>query len=232
MMIQSTEIAVAVPLIFLFVAAFNCEAFYAPIHSPSKIFASGARFLPERSPSLSLQKGWIDNQDQDDDKDDPVTRDALNRDLLGMEPKVKRKRKGKGYKPLDNRDHLPFSVITENPDNAYKTRFQKAKEEEQRKKNKVSQRKRTDLDRQMLASTRREIKKDKKGKKDSTAPSRLVQRRSNEKNNADENKSMMTVLGEFELDKSTTSGDIIVLGEKEFRVETARCQYKYAGGQR
>lgn len=229
MMFHTTE-AVAFPLLFLLISAFNCEAFYSPIHWPSKTFSSCSRSLPERLPSLSLQKGWIDNQD--DDKDDPVTRDALNRDLLGMEPKVKRKRKGKGYKPLDNRDHLPFSVIAENPDNAYKTRFQKAKEEEQRKKNKVSQSKRTDLDRQMLAATRREIKKGTKGKKDSTAPSRLVQRGSSKESNADENKSMMTVLGEFELDKSTTSGDIIVLGEKEFRVETARCQYKYAGGQR
>jgi hypothetical protein len=41
-----------------------------------------------------------------------------------------------------------------------------------------------------------------------------------------------TLLGEFKLDKSTTSGDVIVIGEKEYQVQNARCQYKYAGGQR
>ena len=40
------------------------------------------------------------------------------------------------------------------------------------------------------------------------------------------------MLGEFKLDKSTTSGDVIVIGDKEFQVQTARCQYRYAGGQR
>eukprot|EP00531_Pseudo-nitzschia_arenysensis_P005309 CAMPEP_0116153528 /NCGR_PEP_ID=MMETSP0329-20121206/21295_1 /TAXON_ID=697910 /ORGANISM="Pseudo-nitzschia arenysensis, Strain B593" /LENGTH=272 /DNA_ID=CAMNT_0003650447 /DNA_START=70 /DNA_END=888 /DNA_ORIENTATION=+ len=198
-------------------------------------------FNPAMQTLSKSQKGWLDNEN--DDEDDLVTREDLNRDMLGMEPKVKRKRrKGKGYTPLDNRDHLPFSVRTETPDDPYKNRFQKEKEQHlQKKKNNGLQSKRTDLDRQMLASAKRDAKKNKKGKtnrknnsddsKDSTAPSRLVQRRSKKKSGEDD-KSMMTVLGEFELDKSTTSGDIIVLGEKEYRVEKARCQYKYAGGKR
>jgi hypothetical protein len=42
-----------------------------------------------------------------------------------------------------------------------------------------------------------------------------------------------TLLGEFQLDKSTTSGDIIELANgRQYKVQTARCQYKYAGGQR
>lgn len=41
-----------------------------------------------------------------------------------------------------------------------------------------------------------------------------------------------TILGEFQLDKSTTSGDIICISDRTYKVETARCQYKYAGGQR
>mmetsp|Transcript_51175 Transcript_51175/g.55424 ORF Transcript_51175/g.55424 Transcript_51175/m.55424 type:complete len:138 (-) Transcript_51175:39-452(-) len=69
--------------------------------------------------------------------------------------------------------------------------------------------------------------------KGSTTPSRLIQRRSNkniDSNNNDDD--LTTVIGEFQLDKSTTSGDVIVLGEKEYQVQKARCQYKYAGGQR
>lgn len=206
----------------------NCEAFHPAMHTASKSFTSGARWLPDRMFELSLQKGWLDHED--DDEDGLVTREDFNRDMLGMEPKVKRKnRKGKGHKPLDNRDHLPFSVRTETPGDPYKNRYQKEKEQQLRK-NRGPRSKKTDLDRHMLAYTRRHSDKNGKSKKDSTAPSRLVQRRSKKK--IDDNKSMMTILGEFELDKSTTSGDVIVLGEKEYRVETARCQYKYAGGQR
>jgi hypothetical protein len=39
-------------------------------------------------------------------------------------------------------------------------------------------------------------------------------------------------LGEFHLDKSTNCGDVLVVGDAEYRVVTARCQYKYAGGSR
>lgn len=203
----------------------SCEAFHPSLHEKLKSVASSARLLPRRTFELSLQKGWLNNEN--DDEDGLVSREDFNRDMLGMEPKVKRKaRRGKGYKPLDNRDHLPFSVRKETPDDPYKNRFQKEKERELQKNSKRFRSKKTDLDRHMLASNT-------KSKKDSTAPSRLVERRSKKKNNGnDDSKSMMTVLGEFELDKSTTSGDVIVLGEKEYRVETARCQYKYAGGKR
>ena len=70
------------------------------------------------------------DDDDDDDDDDVVTREMLHRDLLNMEPKVMRKQKrGKNggssntksndttkYKPLDNRDSLPFSVRNISPD--------------------------------------------------------------------------------------------------------------------
>lgn len=219
-----------------------CNAFHPALQTPSKSPVTAPRLFHDRSLSkLCLQKGWLDNEN--DDEDDLVTREDFNRDMLGMEPKVKRKkRKGKGYTPLDNRDHLPFSVRTETPDDPYKNRFQKEKERQLQKKRNGFQGKRTDLDRHMLASAKRDVEKNKKGKrnmkknsdnpKDSTTPSRLVQRRSKKKSGKDDSTSTTTVLGEFELDKSTTSGDVIVLGEKEYRVENARCQYKYAGGKR
>lgn len=220
-----------------------CEGFHQIMPTSSKTFTNGAQGFPYRIPmNLPLQKGWLDNENEDEDG--LVTREDLNREMLGMEPKVKRKnRKGKGYKPLDNRDHLPFSVRTKTPDDPYKNRFQKKKEEQLQKNKKGFPSKKTDLDRHMLATTKRGIDanaiKDKTNKNnnshvknDSTTPSRLVQRRSKKTNGNDNSKSLTTVIGEFELDKSTTSGDVIVLGDKEYRVETARCQYKYAGGQR
>jgi hypothetical protein len=44
--------------------------------------------------------------------------------------------------------------------------------------------------------------------------------------------SLEKVLGEFSLDKNTNCGDLLVVGDKEYEVQQARCQYKYAGGQR
>mmetsp|Transcript_9523 Transcript_9523/g.28393 ORF Transcript_9523/g.28393 Transcript_9523/m.28393 type:complete len:288 (+) Transcript_9523:168-1031(+) len=211
-----------------------------PLTFPSTI---GSKWSSDRqSARLFLQKGWFYEGDEEDE-DSLVTREDLNRDLLGMEPKVKRRKKngkGQGYTPLDNRDHLPFSVRTKTPDDPYKTEFQRRKEQQTQNKNNMSKRNRTDLDRHMLASTRRgsaaNNEKKNKGKKNnsdvSTTPSRLIQKKSQKNDRSRDGKCMTTILGEFQLDKSTTSGDIIVVGDKEYLVETARCQYKYAGGQR
>ena len=153
------------------------------------------------SPSkLLLQKGWFapDNHDEEDE-DDLITREMFQREML-QDPQVKRKRKkgaGGGYKPLDNRDHLPFAVKKMTPDPYTHPEVKNAKL-------KKAKTKKTDLDHQLTAS-------------------KLYQK---------DGKDTSTLLGEFKLDKSTTSGDIIVIGDREFRVEKARCQYKYAGGQR
>jgi hypothetical protein len=216
------------------------------------------------STRLSLQKGWLDNnddennanynnnnnnndngKDDDDDDDGLVTREDVNRDLLGLEPIVKRKRKngkqgGGGYRPLDNRDHLPFSVRTNTPEDPYKTKFLKERQKQEQNKinneitNNKNKKTTSDLEHHMLPSTNRISPSNNKNKKNNRkqsddTPSRLVQMRSN-KDNA--GKMSETVIGEYQLDKSTTSGDVIVIGEKEYQVQQARCQYKYAGGQR
>lgn len=41
-----------------------------------------------------------------------------------------------------------------------------------------------------------------------------------------------TLLGDFSLDKHTTTGDVLLVGGHEYKVMRHRCQYKYAGGQR
>jgi hypothetical protein len=151
------------------------------------------------SSELGLQKGWFvpGNEKEDEGENNGlVTREMLQRDLL-TDPQVKRKRgKGQGYKPLDNRDHLPFSVKQITPDPYTRPEVKKQRQH----KSKV---KRSDLELQFMIS-RLTVKND----------------------------DASTLLGEFQLDKTTTSGDIIVVANKHYRVETARCQYKYAGGQR
>mmetsp|Transcript_25715 Transcript_25715/g.54930 ORF Transcript_25715/g.54930 Transcript_25715/m.54930 type:complete len:318 (-) Transcript_25715:119-1072(-) len=202
---------------------------------------------------LFLQKGWFDNDHEEDGDSDElsplVTREDVHRDLLGMEPTVKRKRKNgkggtQGYKPLDNRDHLPFSVRTKTPDDPYKTEFQKKRQQQQQQQRQTTENgggtrttasgggaTTTDLDRHMLAATRRGGNGRNK-KAPATTKSRLVSKTNKGKSGSSSSTSTTTVLGEFELDKSTTSGDIIVVGTNEYLVEKARCQYKYAGGQR
>ena len=159
---------------------------------------------------LQLKPNWFapdEEYEEDDDNHGLVTREMFQRDLL-RDPEVKRKRRGGGgggknhsdggYKPLDNRDHLPFSVKKVTPDPYTHPERKKAKAQR-------TNTPKSDLDHHL-------------------APSRLIQK--SIKGDAS------TFLGEFKLDKSTTSGDLIIIGDKEFEVQTARCQYKYAGGKR
>ena len=164
--------------------------------------------------ALSLKPEWF--APDDDDEDELVTREMLHRDLLGQDASVKRKRKtgdkDGSYKPLDNRDQLPFNVTVLTPEPYTHPEIKAANA----KKHKPETKK-TDLDRQL-------------------APSRLYQTNAAGKKKGggvkDGKNNDTTYLGDFKLDKSTTSGDIIVIGEREFEVQKARCLYKYAGGQR
>mmetsp|Transcript_1567 Transcript_1567/g.2913 ORF Transcript_1567/g.2913 Transcript_1567/m.2913 type:complete len:260 (+) Transcript_1567:197-976(+) len=180
--------------------------------SSSKLYLKDSWFVPDSE--------MYDDEDNDDE-DQLVTREMLHRDLL-QDPQVKRKRKnGKdGYKPLDNRDHLPFSVRKVTPDPYTHEEIKKAKQ----KRATGGKRKRTDLDHHLGPASYSSGGKTKNS--GSTTASRLIQ------SNHKDGKDTSTVLGEFQLDKSTTSGDIIVVGDKEYQVQTARCQYKYAGGKR
>lgn len=153
--------------------------------------------------SLFIDKKWF-NGDDEEGESEFVTREMFLREQL-EDPVVKRKRKGKGgggggngYKPLDNRDHLPFAVKQLTPDPYTKLDVKKANQKRVKSK-------KTDLD-HVLTNSRLYAKTD-----------------------SDDSS---TLLGEFQLDKLTTSGDIIQIGDREYRVESARCQYKYAGGQR
>lgn len=191
--------------------------------SPSSS-AGARRPLPDAvTVRLSLQKGRFgtpDGQEERDGDDDvPVTREMLHRDLL-EDPQVRRKRKKGGYRPLDNRDSLPFAVRNLTPDPYARPEARRA-EQMPKDGGGGGRRRTTDLDRH-LSPPPFSKRPPKAGAK---TASRLY--RSN-----DDGTDTSTLLGEFQLDKGTTSGDVIVLGDKEYRVESARCQYKYAGGQR
>jgi hypothetical protein len=150
------------------------------------------------SSTLYLQKGWFaEEQGDENDDDNLVTREVFQRDLL-EDPRVKRKRKNGRYKPLDNRDHLPFAVKKLTPD----------------------------------PYTHPAIKKDRRKSANGTKKSDLDRHLTNSRLFKENDEGSTTLLGEFKLDKSTTSGDLVVIGDREFQVQSARCQYRYAGGKR
>ena len=154
--------------------------------------------------TLFLDKSWFDDDDVnlEDDEDGKI------------EPIVRRKRKNgntHGGGPLDDHDILPFSVrkISHDP---YQTRYLKEREKQKQK-----------------------IINDNNNKENKrfTTPSRLIQKRIKKHKNGDgssTNDEFTTVIGEYQLDKSTTSGDIIAIGEMEYQVQSARNQYRYTGG--
>jgi len=165
---------------------------------------SGGTFLLRMTNSDQSKEGG-----DDDEEETLVTKEMLQRDLLG-DPSVRRKKKGQGkYKTMDNRDALPFVVKVVTPD-PYTRKEVKAREalENTKKQNKKKQKKRHNLvglDQSGIASTLYAEQDD---------------------------GSMHKVLGEFQLDKNTNCGDRIEVGDQEFEVQRARCQYKYVGGKR
>jgi hypothetical protein len=157
-------------------------------------------FHSRRKSNLFVRKDWfapdagMDDDtydDENDDDDDVVTREMLHRDLL-KDPKVIRKRKDgkKSYRPLDNRDSLPFAVRHMTPDPYTHPQIKKLRE---RKSPPLVNKKKSDLT--------------------SLAPARLYQQNTSDGrgDGGKKSKDVSTLLGEFQLDKSTTSGYVFVL---------------------
>jgi len=134
-----------------------------------------------------------------------VTQEMLWRDLL-EDPKVRKKNKKGSYRTLDNRDSLPFVVKVVTPD-PYTPASEKKKEA----------RKNTELERK---------------KKKTAKQTNLMGGISASIYAEDNDGSLQKILGEFSLDKNTNCGDLLEVGDKEYEVQKARCQYKYAGGKR
>lgn len=112
---------------------------------------------------------------------------------------------------MDNRDALPFVVKVVTPD-PYTNREQM----------KLAARKASDKKKAAKKGGRNLVGMD-RSIKDGIAASLFEQKKDGE---------LQKVLGEFHLDKSTTCGDVVSVGDTQFEVQKARCQYKYAGGKR
>jgi hypothetical protein len=128
---------------------------------------------------------------------------------------VKRSNKGKNgqqkaYKILDNRDSLPFRVEDQSPDPYTHPQIKHQRAEKARKRPSVA---------------------------DEGLRSSLYMYSNNNNNNQSSSKNKKkqddrTLIGEYFLDKHTTTGDILEIGDTQYKVVRHKCQYKYAGGQR
>lgn len=147
-----------------------------------------------------------------------VTKEMFMRELLKDpspedDPVVKRagkngkkKKQHKGYKILDNRDSLPFAVKLATPD-PYTHPDLKRK-----RASKAKPRRRPGAVEESLIS------------------SKLYSSSSPDDGNSDDH--LQTLLGEYELDKHTTTGDLLEIADRKYKVIKHRCLYKYAGGKK
>eukprot|EP00594_Rhizosolenia_setigera_P016383 CAMPEP_0178961860 /NCGR_PEP_ID=MMETSP0789-20121207/13986_1 /TAXON_ID=3005 /ORGANISM="Rhizosolenia setigera, Strain CCMP 1694" /LENGTH=289 /DNA_ID=CAMNT_0020645831 /DNA_START=39 /DNA_END=908 /DNA_ORIENTATION=+ len=159
-------------------------------------------------------------EESEEDCDNDETLEAIVKRKKG---KNKGKKNGYvGYKPIDNRDALPFVVKEVTPD-PYKKRDimkheAKMNTKVHKKKNKNKGKNTRDFD-----------EKQQQAKKKNRASGINIKASLFKRNEDGTNDK---ILGEFELDKSTNCGDLLEVGDREYEVMKARCQYKYAGGQK
>eukprot|EP00527_Entomoneis_sp_CCMP2396_P007938 CAMPEP_0198148326 /NCGR_PEP_ID=MMETSP1443-20131203/40880_1 /TAXON_ID=186043 /ORGANISM="Entomoneis sp., Strain CCMP2396" /LENGTH=301 /DNA_ID=CAMNT_0043812983 /DNA_START=133 /DNA_END=1038 /DNA_ORIENTATION=+ len=210
----------------------------AAVHPQNGLSAHQRRMKYSNSWVLLFAGRGNDNNDEDDSDNDVdvndnnndnnknndstvVTREIFQRELL-KDPVVKRGKNSKNnnnkhlqYKVLDNRDSLPFRVEHVTPDpythpDVKKKRFEKAKGKGAAGAAAVNKRRNANAIEDELLGT---------GTKLSSAVF------------TGENDSK-TMIGEFMLDKHTTSGDLLEIGDIQYKVTRHKCQYKYAGGQK
>lgn len=167
----------------------------------------------------------VDDNDDTNNTNEPVTKDMFLREMLA-DPTVKRRKKGGSsarYRPLDNRDSLPFLVKDITPDPYTKPDVIK----KQAKKNTQWYKEQSSAGGSSSSNNNSNgngtMRKNLVGMEKGIAASIY---------NTMEDGSLDRILGQFQLDKSTTCGDILQVGEQEFQVVKAKCQYKYAGGKR
>lgn len=177
----------------------------------SPAFAFVRHLQSARSPPTAF---WAESKEEEEDpafkyynkqedEQEIVTQEMLWRDLL-EDPKVKKKNKKGSYKTMDNRDTLPFVVKLVTPD-PYTPPSEKKR---QARDNTRQERKKTPKKTNLMGGI---------------AASIYTQ---------NDDGALQKILGEFSLDKNTNCGDLLEVGEREYEVQKARCQYKYAGGKR
>ena len=208
---------------FLFFVGSSHVSCFLPIPLAARLTSSSESTFFS---SLWLASNSEDSANSSSSNETVVTKEMFLRDLLrdpsdDVTVKRRSKSKGKPYKVLDNRDRLPFAVTLSTPD---PYTHPEAKKQAARKQSKNTPRKRHDAVEAVIASSlyidppsAGQKKRKKKGKKGDSRQQQV---------------DTTTWLGDFVLDKYTTTGDLLEIGDLQYRVVRHKCQYKYAGGKR
>jgi hypothetical protein len=229
-MIARSSQFILLQLWLISISAFYCSAFLQNnqngILHKAKPFFTSSLYAPSSFLTLNAESNdeSAPLEDESDDIPNPiVTKEMFLRDLLrDPEPEVsvqKKRKKGKGKEyraTLDNRDSLPFAVQVTTPD---PYTHPDLKEKAAKSNTKVPARRNDAIEQSSIASS---VYTKKGG--------------DSNKNNADKDKDAdedyTTKLGEFALDKHTATGDLLNVGDIQYKVVRLKCQYKYSGGGR
>jgi hypothetical protein len=171
--------------------------------------------------SPSEDSDLISSSPKDDGAQGLVTAEMFWRDVLRDPPTPVVKRPGSGkkskkeYRVMDNRDSLPFAVQLATPDPYSPPDATKPKG-------------RGGSTGGAAAPTPRRRNHAMENK----ISSQLFVEGDRAEGIDDPSDAARTLLGEYQLDKHTTTGDVLLIGEHQYKVVSHRCLYKYAGGQR
>jgi hypothetical protein len=119
------------------------------------------------------------------------------------------KKSKKEYRVLDNRDSLPFSVQLATPDP-----YTPPDANKKMKGRATTPRRRSNAVENKISSQLFVEGDSTRGSGDASSDATKA------------------LLGEYQLDKHTTTGDVLLIGDSQYKVVSHRCLYKYAGGQR
>lgn len=173
-----------------------------------------------RHPNDELYDTEEDESASNSDRTSKNTSDEENSSSSVSVKRKDKKSKKRGYRVLDNRDSLPFAVNLVTPDPYTHPDIKKDKA----RKQSVIPPKRHDaveagVSSSLFIDAGNDVGKAKKGNGEAKSSSNIPTDPS-------------TWIGDFVLDKLTTTGDILEIGDRQYKVVRHRCLYKYAGGRR
>jgi len=178
-------------------------------------------YNPNRNESIVTKEMFLRKllEDPHEENDGLLEEDS---DSSSVDAVVKRDKRKNGkakknqqssYRVLDNRDSLPFSIKLDTPDPYTHPDIKK-------KQRKTQKKPRDAVENSLMTSSVFTTNPQSSSKK----------KRNGKKGTSGSDEDHGTLLGDFQLDKHTTSGDVVQIGDIDYKVLKHRCLYKYAGG--
>jgi hypothetical protein len=206
----------------------------------------GEREKEDRSDSRNGKRNPSDGEEEATEEDafpgDSLKGDGGDGTPFVIKKKTGKKqngRRGREYRVLDDRDVLPFQIKLQTPDPYTHPDVKRRRAAENGPPSKKAppaaggggkEKKLDPLQEHMIRSTLYRANSSGAGSGSGVGGKNNNKKKKQQQRGASE-EATKTLLGEFALDKHTTTGDSLQIGDVQYRVVRHRCQYKYAGGQ-